>query len=660
MMKNVEAKHIELLISALFVAMVPHMPRLPLWIVFWCLLLWGYVILAIRKNWPWSALRLRFVLIGLGFFGILITSGKQFGGSTYLSLLAIMATLKPMEIRSHRDEMVTLFLAYFIIITSLLESESLLITLYMFVSVFYTTAVLIYIHQPEGKLKSTFKLSWRIMAQALPLMVVLFFLFPRIEGSFWGLVKKRTAKSGFSDSLSPGDISKLVLSNEVAFRARFDKAVPKPDYLYWRGLVLWNFDGRKWSVGIDVPRQVTPVSGERTVTYHVSLEPHGNKWFFALDLPVSKKGRASLFEDYTLRYWKNLRQKVRYSVESVLEYQTGPLEEWEKAALSLPEEGNTKARKLAQKWRDTAGSSEEIVELGLDFFRANQFVYTLKPPLLGEDRIDDFLFRKRKGYCEHYASSFAYLMRAAGIPSRVIAGYLGGERNPYADFIVVQQIHAHAWVEVWLPNRGWIRIDPTSTVAPERVEMGPAGALQAEELPDSLSEGRYAGLHSFRLTVRYGWEAINNQWDIWFSGYSYLEQQAFLEKLGMKTGTFFGRVKALLLLIGMILVLVIVFLIWQFRKAATPRDITQMAYVKFCAKLDSIGISRAPAQGPDDFAKKVRSIKKSLAPQVDEITGLYARIRYAGETDKHVVQRFKTRVRQFDPKHIKKIGELRD
>lgn len=653
MMKKTESKHVELLISALFVAMIPHMPKLPLWIVLWCLLLWGYVILAIRKSLPWSALRFRYVLLGLGFAGILITSGSQFGGSTYLGLLAIMASLKPMEIRSHRDEMVTLFLAYFIIITSLLESESLLITLYMLVSVFYTTAVLIHIHQPGGNLKSTFALSLRIMAQAFPLMVILFFLFPRIEGNFWGLSRKHTARSGFSDSLSPGDISRLVLSDEVAFRARFDEAIPKPEHLYWRGLVLWNFDGRKWSAGINVPRQVAPVLGKRIVSYHISLEPHGNKWLFALDLPVSKEGRVSLFGDHTLRHWRNLRQRVRYSASSVLDYQTGPLKEWEReVVLALPEDGNAEARKLAEKWRDAAESPEEIVESGLDFFRTNPFVYTLKPPLLEKDRIDDFLFRKRKGYCEHYASTFAYLMRAAGVPSRVIAGYLGGELNPYGDFIVVQQIHAHAWVEVWLPERGWIRIDPTSTVAPGRIEMGPAGALSAEDLPDSLAEGRYGGFHSFRLEVRYGWEALNNQWDIWFAGYSSLEQQAFLEKLGVKTGTFAGRIKALLLLTGLIPLLVIAFLIWQFRRTTASRDVTRIAYARFCAKLDSIGISRSPAQGPVDFAGKVRSIKKNLAPQVDEITGLYTRLRYAGETDKELLKRLKRLVRRFKPKKI--------
>jgi hypothetical protein len=338
-------------------------------------------------------------------------------------------------------------------------------------------------------------------------------------------------------------------------------------------------------------------------------------------------------------------------VKSVLDYNTGPLKEWEKTALSLPEEGNAEARKLARKWRDTVESSEEIIESGLKFFRSNQFVYTLKPPLLGKDRIDDFLFRKRRGYCEHYASSFAYLMRAAGIPSRVIIGYLGGERNPYGDFIVVQQIHAHAWVEVWLPERGWFRIDPTSVVAPERVEMGPADALPAEDLPDSLSAGRYIGFHSLRLTVKYGWEAINNQWDIWFSGYSYLEQQAFLEKLGMKSITFIERVKTLLIMIGLILLLVVVLLVWRFRKTVAPKDITQMIYAKFCAKLDSIGIKKSLAQGPADFAGKVCSVKKNLASQVDEITGLYIRLRYAGEMDRELLKRFKILVRQFDPRN---------
>ena len=235
------------------------------------------------------------------------------------------------------------------------------------------------------------------------------------------------------------------------------------------------------------------------------------------------------------------------------------------------------------------------------FFADNPFAYTLKPPLLGQNVIDDFLFRSRKGYCEHYASALAFLMRAADIPARVVAGYLGGDPNPYGDFLVIRQYHAHAWTEVWLAPRGWVRIDPTSLIAPDRIELGPAGGLSAEELPDSLRDRDVAKLNSMRNQLYFFWEAVNNQWDMWFSGYSHLEQQSFFKWLGWNLQSSWKRIIVLLLVLLTLVAGFLLFLIRRFNRAGANPDLVQEQYDKFCRKLQRIGITRNPAQGPGGF-----------------------------------------------------------
>lgn len=645
-----ENKELGYLVGALIVALLPHMPSLPIWIDIWCFILWGYLIASLWKKWKQPSRWVRISLTCIGIAGVLSSSGQQISSATYQSLLAIMATLKPMEIRSHRDKMVTIFFAYFIIITSLFLSESLLISLYMFFSVFVTTAVLIQVNHPGNRFQSNLRLSGKILIQAFPLMVILFLLFPRIEGSLWGITPGSIASSGFSDILSPGNVSRLILNNQIAFRVRFSKAIPRPEFLYWRGIVFSEFDGRNWKTSTQPPPRKNPVQGKNAIDYQIRLEPHQNRWLFALDLPASGQKNEIILADHTLRSWHKIRKTTQYPVISYLEYHTGPIHPWEKITLSLPGAGNPMARELAEKWRRESKNPEEIIRRALDYFSTEPFAYTLKPPLLKQHVIDDFLFQSRRGYCEHYASAFAFLMRASNIPSRVVAGYLGGERNPYGDFMVIRQYHAHAWAEVWLASQGWVRIDPTSLIAPDRIELGPAGGLPVEDLPDTLLERDFSELNSVYNRLYFFWEAVSNQWDIWFSGYSYMEQKSFFERLGLDLQSSWKRAAALLSLLMLLLTGFFFLLVRKLRKATTSPDIIQEIYEKFCIKLQRIGISRDPAQGPVDFAKQIRTLKPGIAMQADEIMKLYIKLRYANETAPETRKQFQDRVRRFDPK----------
>ncbi|MBW1842048.1 MAG: DUF3488 domain-containing protein, partial [Deltaproteobacteria bacterium] len=339
MKKDSENITILLITGVLLFAIFPHISRLPFWIPVWCLYFWGYAFLAMRYQWYWPGRAIRLLLTISGVLVGLRTYGFAIGLDAGVGVLSILLGLKILEIRSPRDKMVTLFLAYFMIITNLFYSSSLVMTLYMFVSVLLSTTVIIHITHPQGKLTGNLSLSSMIMVQALPIMIVLFFLFPRIQGSLFALPKRTVGRTGFSDRLTPGSISNLVRSSDIAFRAEFRDAVPDPDKLYWRGIVFWHFTGESWVRGIDVPRQVLPLAHNNEIEYTLTLEPHHEKWLFALDLPVSVPEPAVMKADHTLVANKTIKERIRYIVRSDTAPPVEHLKFWETAAMELPEQG---------------------------------------------------------------------------------------------------------------------------------------------------------------------------------------------------------------------------------------------------------------------------------------------------------------------------------
>jgi transglutaminase-like putative cysteine protease len=640
-------KHIPPIIGALVVAAAPHVFHLPPWIVMGSLALWGYAFLGSRKNWilPRQIFLIPLALIAFGLAAA--TFRGAFHNDTYVGLLTLMSGLKPLEIRSMRHKMITVFLAYFLIITNLFYSDELIMTLYMLASVLITTTVLIHINHPGGRAWGKLRLAGVIMLQAVPVMMVLFFLFPRIQGGLLGLTRQSASTSGFSDFMSPGSFSTLVENDEIAFRAQFQGPVPDPEFRYWRGIVFFYFDGKNWHREKDLMLQREAAPGTQAVSYTITLEPHRDKWLFALDLPGTIPAPGLMLSDYTLIARRSVDSRILYPMTSHLSYNTGPMYNWERICLKLPPAGNPRSRELAGTWQRENASPEDIVAAGLRFLSENNFVYTLDPPLLGRDPIDDFLFNTRKGYCEHYASAFVFLMRAANIPARVVGGYLGGEFNPYGSYLIIRQSDAHAWAEVWLPNKGWTRVDPTGAVSPERIQRGMREALSAEDF--SKLFGGLAGLSDLFTYVRLGWDSVNSYWTIWIMGYTQQDQQNLLSRFGIRPGSWKTYLQAILLALALIALLIGGFSVWIFRRRSGQTDEPRRIYDRFCRKLGKIGIPRNPGQGPLDYAAAVSAVRKDLASEVNAITEMYISLRYARDEDEEL-KNFKTRVRRFAPK----------
>jgi len=642
--------HIPPILGALLVAFAPNVLRLPSWIVAWCLICWGYCYLAALGKVPWLRRWIHQTLAIAGFIFGVISFEFALGRDTGIGLLSIMVGLKPLEIRSRRDEMMTLVLTYFVVIASLFYSNSLGMSLYMFLSVLVTTAVLIHINHSDGHPWAHLQLAAKIMSQALPLMALFFVLFPRIHGSLWSLSGTAGGQTGFSDRLRPGAISQLVQNSAIAFRAHFKNAVPAADRLYWRGMVLWLFDGESWRQGIATPEKTAPLAGGGEVSYTVTLEPHQKRWLFALDLPAAAPMIGRLKQDNTLIAKRRLMTRIRYPVTSYGNYATGPLAAWEAAALILPPEGNNRAKALARSWAASGKSPQEIVAAALGFLRSNGFGYTLNPPPLGSDRIDDFLFNTRRGYCEHFASAFTYLMRSAGIPARIVVGYLGGERNPYGDYLIVRQSDAHAWTEVWLSPQGWVRVDPTSVVAPARVQTGISAVLSAGEYSSWLASPYLQPVSRYVRHVILSWDAVNNYWNQHILGYSSLRQKRLLAKIGIKTVSWRGPAKVFIAAVGLLAAVTLLLTLLRFRSGAPPKDDVQRLYDRFTRKLARAGMPRRPQQGPLDYLQTVAQHRGDLEKPAAAVIRLYIKLRYEGGRDENLIREFRRKVKRFNPR----------
>ncbi|MDM8536092.1 DUF3488 and transglutaminase-like domain-containing protein [Desulfobacterales bacterium HSG17] len=649
--------HILPIIASILIAIGPFFLRLPIWTVFWCFFLWTFAFAGLKRGWNRPG-RVILTLLTLGSFtALLITFRRSLGSDTYLAVLSVMAALKPLEIKSHRDRIVTIFLGYFVIIANLFYSEddSLLIIIYMVTSVLAVTAALIHINHPQGTLKSKFRMAGIFILQAIPVMLILFFLFPRIQGNIWGFASRFSGVSGFSDRMSPGSVSGLVENNAIAFRVRFEKNVPPPSSLYWRGIVFMIFDGKNWRRASLKPEMNALLKKEALVNYAITLEPHKKKWLFALDMPGSVPQTTELLNDHTLYSKQRIKNRIVYQLTSFLDYNTGAIAPWGKIALQMPSSGNPKARELAAQWRKRANSPEEIAAMAMDYFADNDFYYTLQPPLLGRDPIDDFLFNSRQGYCEHYASAFTFLMRAAKIPARVVGGYLGGEQNPYGDYMIVRQSDAHAWSEIWIKSRGWVRMDPTLAVSPERVERGVRQALSAEDLSRLGSFTNLGALTDMLRSVQFGWDAVNAYWTLWFVSYEFENQQELFFRLGIAPGSWTAALKAILLAMVLIAFFITLFIFALYSSSEDKKDPVKKVYDNFCKKMTKAGIPREPDQGPVTFAETIIELRQDLKVQVSEITDIYIHLRYGqGQLDlersSEDLERLILLVKQFDPR----------
>jgi transglutaminase-like putative cysteine protease len=656
------------LAMATTLVVVPHMLRVPPWLSVGFVALAGWALLAALGKTSAPGRNVRFAFTIGGPLAVLATFGTLLGRDAGVALLIILAACKLIETRTLRDAYVTVSVACFLGVTNLLYSQSIFAGTYMLVVVIAIVGAILVANDRTGQMttRQRVRTTAALIAQAAPVMLVLFVLFPRLPGPLWGLPKDAHAGiSKLSDSMSPGNISNLSLSDVVAFRVRFLSATPLPKDMYWRGPVLWKTDGWEWNkLPMGTLAEVPAQFNGAPVDYEVTLEPHFEHWLFALDVPAHIPAQATLSADYQLHSHRPIRKLHKYSLRSFTDYTMPMLDPAERDfALQLPEGFHPKTRALAQRWRDEAdqhasGSGpptrpkteggtapRAIVQRALNHFRAEPFFYTLRPPLLEGDTIDEFLFDTRRGFCEFYAASFTVLMRAAGIPARVVTGYQGGEFNDIGQYLIVRQRDAHAWAEVWLEGEGWVRVDPTAAVAPERIEFGMDAAMPAPLGPSALGIHPSGEIERALRTLRHGWDALNNTWNQWVIDYSDQRQRRFLDRLGIDIHDWRSVASAFLICAAVLLGLGA----WWMTPRPTIRDRTARVYARFCAKLARRGLQRSAHEGPLDFCQRVLETRPDLAHDMDAITALYVSLRYGPEHDSEALVAFCGAVKRFSP-----------
>lgn len=640
-------REIVALVGVFLLAAGPHLLRMPSWISLLVVAIAGARLLQLRLRDAAPGKWLLALIAVAAAGGILLQYRTLFGRDAGVSLLVVMLALKLLETRSRRDGMLLGFLGCFLLVTNFLHSQTIPTALYMLFCAWMLVAALIgmqYTGEWPGW-RQPLRRAGVLMLQGVPLMAVLFLLFPRVQGPLWGLPQDAYAGlSGLSDNMSPGSLNSLILSDAVAFRAEFKEGrTPDPKDLYWRGPVLWDYDGRTWTAPRIVQNTEELPAGDPRIDYTVTLEPHNKRWLFALEFPGQRPPRSMATRDMQLLSFTPVRSRLRYDMSSSVGVAYGADDDQSvlSRSLRLPAGSNPRTAAFAAELRRKHTDNRALVAAVLTMFRNENFVYTLSPPLLGAQPVDEFLFDTRRGFCEHYASAFTVLMRAAGVPARVVTGYLGGEVNPVGGYILVRQADAHAWVEIWLENTGWVRVDPTAAVSPARVERGIASALPRSDPLPMFVRGDFKLLQRMRLT----WDSVTYTWNQWVLGYTPERQRRFLSHLGFSEATWQTMSVVLMIFAGIAVLIGAAFALRDLRSARP--DPARLAYDRFCRKLARRGLPRGAAEGPRVFAQRAAQQRPDLAEAIAEITGLYVGLRYGGDNDAGRLQALQRRVRAF-------------
>lgn len=677
-----------LLLSILMV-IAPHAEHLPLWVSSMCfgLLLWRAYLAYSEKPLPKRWLLMLITFAGTG--GIAINFHTLFGREAGVTLLMLLATLKLMELRKARDAMVLIYLACFIIITNFFYSQSIPTALYLLATLMVIVTTWVHLHAQRIALMPRLRLAAVLLLQALPLTLILFILFPRVQGPLWGLPQDAYASSGLDDRMSPGSLSRLSLSEAVAFRVTYNDKPPRRDQMYWRGPVLWDFDGRTWTPGrtaLTVAPKFTEV--DQPINYSVTLEPHNKAWLFALDVPDKLSVPAILTYDFQVLNKEPVHARMRYTARSNLVYHANLQEAVRQLqrGLQLPKQFNPRAQQLAAEWRkqietnpppqpsfplpnpppkgegaialpptggkleggngrggnrSLAGIDEILVNTALSYFNRQAFQYTLEPPPLGSNGIDDFLFTTKQGFCEHYASAFVFLMRAANVPARVVTGYLGGEFNDIGNYYIVRQSDAHAWAEVWLAGQGWVRVDPTGAIAPERVQRGLSAAVSDNAALPFMARNPPQWMRDLRFNL----DTLANQWNQWVLGYDTERQFAFLTRLGMESITWQKIALNMVAGVGLVIALFALFMLRHL--FVRQPDKVQAAWLKLCRKLAKAGLPRAAHEGAQDYATRVATARPELADAIHDLAARYRDLRYGAVQNEHAQREFIRLIEKF-------------
>jgi transglutaminase-like putative cysteine protease len=642
-LRQASTRDLAWLIASLILVIAPHAMRAPWWLTLLTLCLYGWRLYFSLNRAPLPSRWLVLGVAAVAMLGVWIEFRTLFGRQSGILLLMLFSGLKLLETRTHRDAALAAFLGYFLVITNFLYTQTIPTAVLMGLALYVLTVTLVGFSAPQRAPRANLRTAGLLLAHAAPAALALFVLFPRVPGPLWGLPQDAYAgMTGLSDTMTPGSISSLAGSDAIAFRAEFQGASPPQALRYWRGPVLWDFDGRTWHIGASfIVDFVPPRGGRASYRYEVVLEPHNRHWLFALETAAALPQSARMSFDGQIVSSNPVRSRVRYDMSSVIAPEPGAGERpgTVRRSLRLPPGFNPRAAALAAEWRAASADESEILARAIQFLRQGGYVYTLEPPLLGEHAIDEFLFGTKQGFCEHFSSAFVFLMRAAGVPARVVTGYQGGELNPVDSIITVRQSDAHAWAEVLLPGLGWVRVDPTATAVPGRLEAGMARAVPQ---PEGLPLFMRPELEWLR-GVRDRWEAVAHKWNVWVLGYNPERQRDLAASFGMRDADWRSLTATLFAFLG---VMTLVLLAWSLRRLARP-DPVQKAWRAFCRKLAARGVERVPSEGPRDYAARAARALPAARRPILRIGALYIALRYGAHATPPGVARLRRLVREF-------------
>ena len=651
--------------AALVFTLPPFFDSLAIWVPWLFLLSLALKFWMEPRGYRLRSVVLKLMLVATAVTTAFISYGSVRGVEAGISLLVVLASLKILEAHTAREFRVMVLIGWMLCLCGFFLSQDFTTSLCLLIAFALLLVALIQFHRgaSPGAIWSPLSTTCKLLLQAAPLVVLFFLLFPRINAGFrFELRPFRSANTGFSDRLSPGSIAALANSSEVAFRAEFPGSSARPSGpMYWRGLVMWRCNGMEWQAPYAPRREASsstlefagsgglpvPSANAKEIQQRITLAPNGARWMFALDRPIKAVPGAMLARGDYLSSVQLNRKTRRYEVVSS-EFSRSEITAKERAeALEVPASISPAVRNLAHSWTVQNRDSRGVVSSAIQFFRTQGFSYSLTP---GEyEDLEEFLFRRRVGFCEHYAASFATLMRLAGIPARVVVGYLGGEYNDLGHFFLVRQADTHAWCEVWLPKKGWTRVDPTAAVAPGRASLDFTSFLETRMASGQMG-GRSNALMARLLrsgvftNVRFIWQTLSYEWDTRLVAFDADVQDVLLTSMGIASrGPVFLIVEILLVAIA----LLASYFAWMQLRTRSRVDRVKALYEYFCRKTARLGVPRDPCEGPLDFARRAAQSLPNESNRIRQIADTYILLRYAPQPAPGMLDRFAKEVNAF-------------
>ena len=608
------------------------------------------------KGWKPLPPAVRHGMTVLALAALFFSYGDLSGRRAAVSLLAVMLSLKLVESYRIRDARLVVSFSLFLCATQFLFGQKILMPAYGAAVTILALATLVrlqrleawqYLDEPpriRASVKTELGFSLRLLALAVPIGLAFFVLFPRLATPLWGIPETTLdSKSGLSDSMSPGSIQQLFMDDSPAFRVTFEGEVPPPGERYWRGPVFWQFDGQTWRDSFysrNLVASETPGETGALYRYSVQMEPNERKWLFALDYPVVSPSESRVTVDFQIIRRDPVLQLLQYDMASNPDFLDSPEklpQELRLQALDLPEDINPQTREMVESWRREGLDDLAMADRAYRYFSQDPFRYTLNPPLLSRDSVDDFLFQTRAGFCEHYASAFAVMMRMAGIPARIVTGYMGGFYNDLGEYMLVRQSDAHAWAEVWLEGQGWTRVDPTAAVSPARIDRGSLGAIDAP---------RYMLDLPWMRSARNSIDIVQQRWNDWVIEYGAKQQADLFAPLGL--GSMTPATLVLVLIVALALAAALIIPLVLRTRGPLEKDPVRKQWLRFIRRLEIAGIRASLSAAPLELAESAGRQLPAQGQAIRRVADLYLHCRYS--PDPPPVDQLKSAVSEFQPK----------